>query len=106
MFDGHGPYGHRVASYVRDNLPSKISSRLNSLQPLEDEDNRNEMNDNDEDIRELFSWKSTFLKAFEDLDKELGDHSTIDCICSGTTAVSIVKQVLQLTQMLLWFTTF
>ncbi|XP_020262144.1 probable protein phosphatase 2C 73 [Asparagus officinalis] len=92
VFDGHGPYGHRVACYIRDNLPSKLSSRLNSLQTILDDDNHVEPNDDNADTSEFSSWKSTFTKAFEELDKELSNHATIDCICSGTTAVSIVKQ--------------
>ena len=94
VFDGHGPYGHRVASYVRDNLPSKLS-RLHSLQQSRVDENQNETSDNNVDTSDEFSsWKSTFLKAFDELDKELSDHATIDCICSGTTAVSVVKQVM------------
>lgn len=97
MFDGHGPYGHRVACYVRDHLPSKLTSKLNSLQvPLiAADDCQCDSNGNDADATELCSWKSTFVKVFEELDKELRNHASIDCICSGSTAVSIVKQVLQ-----------
>ncbi|KAI0501889.1 hypothetical protein KFK09_016834 [Dendrobium nobile] len=31
VFDGHGPFGHKVAGHVRDNLPSKLSSQLKAL---------------------------------------------------------------------------
>lgn len=33
------------------------------------------------------------LKAFKLVDKELKLHPTIDCFCSGSTAVTVVKQV-------------
>lgn len=39
------------------------------------------------------SWKAGFLKAFKEVDDQLSRGTNIDCICSGTTAVSVVKQV-------------
>lgn len=43
---------------------------------------------------EIFTTlKASFLKAFKIMDKELKLHSNIDCFCSGTTAVTLVKQV-------------
>ena len=36
--------------------------------------------------------KQSMLKAFKLMDKELKLHPTIDCFCSGTTAVTLVKQ--------------
>lgn len=36
--------------------------------------------------------KHSILKAFKLMDKELKLHPTIDCFCSGTTAVTLVKQ--------------
>jgi len=44
---------------------------------------------------QLFStWKNIFVKTFEQVDEELRQHSGIDSICSGTTAVAAVRQVL------------
>lgn len=40
--------------------------------------------------------KKSILKAFKLMDKELKLHPTIDCFCSGTTAVALIKQVLVL----------
>ena len=37
--------------------------------------------------------KKSILKAFKLMDKDLKLHQTIDCFCSGTTAVTLVKQV-------------
>lgn len=100
VFDGHGPFGHRVACYARDKLPAKLSSGLDSLPRLQGECYGDESSDGDNDdddvgganSEEFSSWKEAFLKAFEELDKELRNHSVIDCICSGSTAVSIVRQ--------------
>ena len=38
--------------------------------------------------------KQSLLKAFKLMDKELKLHPTIDCFCSGTTAVTMIKQVI------------
>ncbi|CAD6258776.1 unnamed protein product [Miscanthus lutarioriparius] len=40
----------------------------------------------------LSTWKNIFVKTFEQVDEELRQHSGIDCICSGTTAVAAVRQ--------------
>ncbi|KAJ6693765.1 hypothetical protein OIU85_004535 [Salix viminalis] len=36
--------------------------------------------------------KESFLKAFKVMDRELRVHANIDCFCSGTTAVTLIKQ--------------
>ncbi|KAJ6828054.1 putative protein phosphatase 2C 73 [Iris pallida] len=98
VFDGHGPFGHRVACYARDKLPSKLSTSLDSVRPQfqahrndSDDDSGNDGGGGGENSEEFSYWKEAFLKAFEELDKELRNQSFIDCICSGSTAVSIVK---------------
>lgn len=40
-----------------------------------------------------FTIRRSLLKAFDSMDKQLELHPTFDCYCSGTTAVSLVKQV-------------
>lgn len=48
-----------------------------------------------EKFPEIFqALKESFLKAFKVMDRELKTHQTIDCFCSGTTAVTLIKQVL------------
>lgn len=37
--------------------------------------------------------KNSILKAFKLMDKELKLHPSIDCFCSGTTTVALIKQV-------------
>ncbi|RAL52046.1 hypothetical protein DM860_016544 [Cuscuta australis] len=88
VFDGHGPSGHRVAHYVRDRLPSKLSLSSKDGDGMEDENM-------EKDVHEvpLFSiWKSHFLKSFRDMDDELEGEGRIDSYCSGTTAVTLIKQ--------------
>lgn len=48
----------------------------------------------EEKLPEVFTTlKESFLKAFKAMDKELKLHPNIDCFCSGTTAVTALKQV-------------
>uniref|UniRef100_A0A2N9GLM7 PPM-type phosphatase domain-containing protein n=1 Tax=Fagus sylvatica TaxID=28930 RepID=A0A2N9GLM7_FAGSY len=113
VFDGHGPNGHMVAKKVRDSLPLKLSAQmqLNSINKdgcddisssglesitseeialiLADEE-AGILNHNQTDI--LMTTRESFLKAFRVMDKELKLHPSIDCYCSGTTAVTLIKQ--------------
>ncbi|XP_043699863.1 probable protein phosphatase 2C 73 [Telopea speciosissima] len=109
VFDGHGPSGHKVALHIRDLLPSKLCAVLNSS-------NNNDVetpsaNEEDGDVYDpesdyivdtvskddpffptFSSWKSGFLKAYRETDKELSSDSNIDSFYSGTTAVTILRQ--------------
>ncbi|KAJ0244596.1 protein phosphatase 2C 33 [Hirschfeldia incana] len=116
VFDGHGPYGHMVARKVRDNLPLKLSSYWEakvpveaSLKPINSASNINNSEDTatasasfvaaegeprpENTESELFqTLKEAFLKAFKVMDRELKFHGSVDCFCSGTTAVTLIKQ--------------
>jgi serine/threonine protein phosphatase PrpC len=113
VFDGHGPHGHLVARKVRDTLPSKLCDLIyddygesptsnsdrsileETLSPYPDaEDKSLKFAVQKEEHREFFdSMKESFRKAFRVMDKELKLHRNIDSICSGTTAVTLIKQV-------------
>lgn len=107
VFDGHGPHGHLVARKVRDTLPIKILSFLHSYQSRRDGSNttcfkgnlRSDGGDSEKDCSaedKLNSiWREAFLKSYKAMDKELRSHPNLDCFCSGSTAVTIVKQVHQ-----------
>ncbi|XP_065873318.1 probable protein phosphatase 2C 33 [Euphorbia lathyris] len=119
VFDGHGPYGHMVAKRVRDHLPLKLSANwemsintedvlkeisLNTAGSMNSEDTSAFVSAEDElrasaDLEEtaknpeIFqTLKESFLKAFKVMDRELRVHCNIDCFCSGTTAVTLIKQ--------------
>jgi hypothetical protein len=47
--------------------------------------------------------KQSYLKAFKTMDKELKLHPTVDCFCSGSTAVTLVKQVIDTSKLALVF---
>ncbi|KAF5745880.1 putative protein phosphatase-2c [Tripterygium wilfordii] len=118
VFDGHGPNGHMVAKRVRDYLPLKLSAhwevninsedvlkeiRLNTAGSMNSEDTAFVSADEESKLSvdledaekqpDIFqTLKESFLKAFKVMDRELRFHANIDCFCSGTTAVTLVKQ--------------
>ncbi|GAB4833259.1 hypothetical protein Ancab_031506 [Ancistrocladus abbreviatus] len=121
VFDGHGPYGHRVARHVRDNLPSKLCATYKNFQMKgrsqsdvdafhtsddlfneEDEENGGETSPHDHeknspvghyyDNSVFNSWKSSLVRSFREMDKDLSLDASFDCYCSGATAVTVVKQ--------------
>ncbi|BAT83519.1 hypothetical protein LR48_Vigan03g039400 [Vigna angularis] len=114
VFDGHGPYGHMVAKRVRDSLPLKLNAHWEVNVPGEEvlkeisgnaagsmniEEAASASVDAEETEKhpEIFqTLKESFLTAFKVMDRELKTHQSIDCFCSGTTAVTLIKQGLDL----------
>ncbi|KAL3631576.1 hypothetical protein CASFOL_024560 [Castilleja foliolosa] len=106
VFDGHGPYGHLVSRKVRDTLPLKLSSFMNSFGSKKNGSGANCCNGNvksdvvdpakdvTSDVEDKVEslWREAFLKSFKAMDKELRSHPNLDCFCSGSTAVTLVKQ--------------
>lgn len=111
VFDGHGPYGHLVARKVRDSLPSKLSALCKSqaregmnplsasgqegkkvTQEVAEAEPSAELSTDGEHQKLFTAWKNCFLKSYHAMDKELKMHPTIDCFCSGTTAVTMLLQ--------------
>ncbi|GAB2229542.1 hypothetical protein Droror1_Dr00013788 [Drosera rotundifolia] len=120
VFDGHGPCGHKVARHVRENLPSKLSATYKRFQmsgrSQSDTDAFHAYNDSEDDehcdikspdrdmqektspVGQFYdntvyrSWKASFVRAFREMDKDLNLDASMDCYCSGSTAVTVVKQ--------------
>ncbi|OVA06279.1 Protein phosphatase 2C (PP2C)-like domain [Macleaya cordata] len=116
VFDGHGPYGHMVAKRVRDSLPLRLSANwevgIGRKDGFRESDSARESMNSDETaslciddepgdyldveekekLQQISALKESFLKAFRVMDKELRVHPNVDCFCSGTTAVTLVKQ--------------
>uniref|UniRef100_A0A7N0T628 PPM-type phosphatase domain-containing protein n=1 Tax=Kalanchoe fedtschenkoi TaxID=63787 RepID=A0A7N0T628_KALFE len=103
VFDGHGPSGHTVARHIRDTLPYRLSSAFrqsqlingcnhsgpglssyNTKESHEDTSNPNPVL--------LSTWASSFVESFKETDDELVSNPAIDSFCSGTTAVTVIKQ--------------
>lgn len=116
VFDGHGPSGHEVAHRVRDKLPFKLSSAIklsqvkgSNIDLLDKDESGDEEKEVDEgkkgnstgspnedstDFSMLLSlWEASFIRSFKEMDEELNSDATVDCFCSGTTSVSIVRSV-------------
>ncbi|GAV76897.1 PP2C domain-containing protein [Cephalotus follicularis] len=97
VFDGHGPSGHKIARHVRDILPSKLYSAIKmshlSTSKYGDTDSR-DYNGNGDNSHDHFlsSWESSLIKSFKEMDEQLCHDPTIDGFCSGTTAVTVIKQ--------------
>ena len=113
VFDGHGPFGHMVAKRVRDSLPLKLSANWEVLKEISlntagslnsddtaflsvDEDLRPsvDVDETEKNPEILQTLRESFQKAFKVMDRELRTTPSIDCFCSGTTAVTLIKQVL------------
>ncbi|GAU27175.1 hypothetical protein TSUD_104850 [Trifolium subterraneum] len=101
VFDGHGPYGHLVARKVRDALPIKLLSFLDSSESRRSKASfKKEIKPESGEAEQDFSaeeevstmWREAFMKAYKAMDKELKSHANLDCFCSGSTSVTIVKQ--------------
>lgn len=104
VFDGHGPHGHLVARKVRDVLPLKLISFINSCELKQtgsssiccsgdfSSDRGDLENDIPSDEKGSSLWREAFLKTYKAMDKELKSHPNLDCFCSGSTSVTIIKQ--------------
>ncbi|KAL2557851.1 putative protein phosphatase 2C 65 [Forsythia ovata] len=97
VFDGHGPSGHKVARYIRDVLPAKISMLGNKSNAGGKNGGFEEKNANAEgkignDNPFFSSWKDKIIKSFQEMDDELEGDAAIESYCSGTTSVSILRK--------------
>ncbi|EES07864.1 probable protein phosphatase 2C 73 [Sorghum bicolor] len=62
------------------------------LDSFDKSDSSSSSDDTSDESQLLSTWKNILVKTFEQVDGELRQHSGIDCICSGTTAVAAVRQ--------------
>lgn len=103
VFDGHGPLGHKVSQFIRDNLPSTLSAAIKMAQQKAnkyydandvDTDNFDDVHHNNNRINNisLASWEGCFLKSFDEMDDHLAREVNTDSYCSGCTAVALIKQ--------------
>ncbi|KAI5072537.1 hypothetical protein GOP47_0012643 [Adiantum capillus-veneris] len=93
IFDGHGPSGHHVAKQVRDCLPNLL---------LDDECVSLYMSNNSQelvggspkhlkpDADALISVSKAFVDCYGKMDDKLKMHPELNCVCSGTTSVTLL----------------
>jgi len=100
IFDGHGPWGHFVAKRVRESMPRSLlcnwqetlAAQPSSLDDhVKDIDHVKTAADNKQQRFNI--WKHSFLKTCASIDQELEHCRKFDSFYSGTTALSIVRQV-------------
>lgn len=99
VFDGHGPSGHKVARFVRDTLPSKLSwlfrdSHIHGKTWSNQDHGSDQKVTNLDDSKDpiLRSWKASITESFKEVDEDLEADSSIDSYGSGTTSVSVLRQ--------------
>ena len=96
IFDGHGPWGHFVAKSVRKAMPpSLLCNWQETLTQTTSPDPHLDIDIEVEKRQHIFdTWKHSYLKTCAAIDRELEQHRKINSFYSGTTALSIVRQVL------------
>lgn len=94
IFDGHGPWGHFVAKKVRECLPSSLLCNWQETldQASFDPDIDLEL---DKKHHRFNIWKHSYLKSCASVDNELEQCRKIDSFYSGTTALTIIRQVIR-----------
>ncbi|VVB12818.1 unnamed protein product [Arabis nemorensis] len=95
VFDGHGPMGHKISRHVCENLPSRVHSKIRSSKSGSNEnvENNNSSESQEESQEVLFrECEDVLVTFFKQIDSELGLDSPYDSFCSGTTAVTVLKQ--------------
>lgn len=100
VYDGHGRYGHIVSKMVNSHLPSLILSQKNApaeINKIENGDDNTPSNFNtvEDDLapKNFQKWKRAIVSAFMVMDKQVKLQENLDCSCSGTTAVVVIRQV-------------
>ncbi|KAI7994654.1 putative protein phosphatase 2C 72 [Camellia lanceoleosa] len=89
VFDGHGKNGHTVSKLLRNKLPSLLLNQKNALTKINKEREDGEtMVPN----KTFHKWKEACISAFKAMDKEIKLLESLDCSCSGTTAVVVIRQ--------------
>lgn len=92
IFDGHGPWGHFVAKNVRDSMPSSLL--CNWQEALVEASVDPDFDLGSQKKHQRFNiWKHSYLKTCAAIDQQLECHRKIDAYNSGTTALTIVRQV-------------
>ena len=82
----------------RETSSSNIKSNTNEVRSPEHTDRgdtviSSEAEQNGEYAEIFPALRTSFLKAFHVMDRDLKLHKNIDCFFSGTTAVAVIKQV-------------
>ncbi|KAI3979508.1 hypothetical protein MKX01_001700 [Papaver californicum] len=80
VFDGHGTNGQLVSKLVRECLPSLLLDQKNLISS----------STNGDDYVE--NWSKACIVAYQAMEDELKSRENLECSCSGTTSVTVIKQ--------------
>ncbi|QCE05665.1 pyruvate dehydrogenase phosphatase [Vigna unguiculata] len=99
VFDGHGPNGHLVAKKLRDSFPLKLMAQWNPPKSDTANTNTNFFSTSINDLEpctvaptDMAKLRQSFFRACKVMDRDLKLQNKIDCSCSGSTAVILLKQ--------------
>ncbi|XP_062019875.1 probable protein phosphatase 2C 72 [Rosa rugosa] len=99
VFDGHGKNGHIVSEMVKNHLPALLQSQMEALEQVtlvtqsDGEQNLNDETDTESEPSKNFDeWEEALVNAFKVMDKEIKLQENLDCSCSGSTAVVVIRQ--------------
>jgi serine/threonine protein phosphatase PrpC len=100
VFDGHGKNGHIVSKFVRNKLHSLLLNQKSALTRVNNTVGYgcNFLNHNEkaggENLpnKDFNKWDEACVNAFKVMDKEIKLIESLDCSCSGTTAVVVIRQ--------------
>ncbi|RZC49862.1 hypothetical protein C5167_018285 [Papaver somniferum] len=82
VFDGHGKNGQIASRLVRSWLPGLILNQKKAISSLDLVFNKDSVEE----------WSKACIGAYKVMDKELKLQENLDCSCSGTTSVTVIKQ--------------
>ncbi|KAK2398759.1 hypothetical protein P8452_06121 [Trifolium repens] len=91
VYDGHGRNGHIVSKIVNNSLPSLILSQKNAIEEIDTTKNGVD-NKQNQFSKKFLNMKEAILGAFKVMDEEVKLQENLDCSCSGTTAVVVIRQ--------------
>jgi len=100
VFDGHGKNGHVVSEMVKNHLPALLQSQMEALEhvsvvPESDGELQNRIHETDTESKpsqKFDKWEEALVNAFKVMDKEIKLQESLDCSCSGSTAVVVIRQ--------------
>ena len=83
---------------MRNRLPSLLLNQKNASSKMRTaRDHSSEKADDGSVLSESFhKWKEACISSFKVMDKEIKLQGSLDCSCSGTTAVVVLRQVRKL----------
>ncbi|XP_047172171.1 probable protein phosphatase 2C 72 [Vigna umbellata] len=97
VFDGHGRNGHIVSKIVNSRLCSFIVDQKKVHAKIEKKIMVRHAETVEDDSQALLNknfqeWKEAIVDGFRVMDKEVKLQENLDCSCSGTTAVVVIRQ--------------